>query len=127
MDLVGLDGYNWGTTQTRSANGWESKWRSFKSIFAAPIQELGRVAPGKPVAVFETSSASQGGSKESWLIEALDSAKSLGLAAEIWFEVNKEIDWRIETDVSEAVRATINHANPTSPSASSLLGLSSGM
>jgi mannan endo-1,4-beta-mannosidase len=122
VDVIGLDGYNWGTTQTLAVNGWESKWRSFEAIFAAPLQELKRVASGKPAAVFETSSASQGGSKESWVLDALDSAKSLGLAAVVWFEVNKEIDWRLETNVSEALRATINHENPSTPWASSLLG-----
>jgi hypothetical protein len=61
-------------------------------------------------------------SKESWVLDALDSAKSLGLAAVVWFEVNKEIDWRLETNVSEALRATINHENPSTPWASSLLG-----
>jgi mannan endo-1,4-beta-mannosidase len=122
VDVIGLDGYNWGTTQTRAANGWESKWRSFQEIFAAPLQELKRVSSGKPAAVFETSSASQGGSKESWVLEAPDSAKSLGLAAMVWFEVNKEIDWRLETNVSEAVRATIDRENPSTPWASSLLG-----
>jgi mannan endo-1,4-beta-mannosidase len=122
VDVIGLDGYNWGTTQTRAANGWESQWRSFQAIFAAPLQELKRVASGKPAAVFETSSASQGGSKETWILEALDSAKSLGLAAVVWFEVNKEIDWRLETNVSEAVRATIKLENPSTPLAYSLLG-----
>jgi hypothetical protein len=122
VDVVGLDGYNWGTTQTRAANGWESKWRSFAAIFTSPLQELKRTATGKPAGVFEVSSASQGGAKESWVLEALDSSKSLGLVALIWFEVNKEIDWRLETNVSEAVRATINYQNPSTPWASSLLG-----
>jgi mannan endo-1,4-beta-mannosidase len=122
VDVIGLDGYNWGTTQTRAADGWESKWRSFLEIFAAPLQELKRIASGKPAAVFETSSASQGGSKESWVLEAPDSAKSLGLTALVWFEVNKEIDWRLETNVSEAVRAAIHRENPSTPWASSLLG-----
>jgi hypothetical protein len=121
VDVIGLDGYNWGTTQTRAANGWDSEWRSFQAIFAAPLQELRRVSSGKPAGVFETASASQGGNKETWVLEALDSAKSLGLAALVWFEVNKEIDWRLETNVSEAVRGTINQNNPSTPRGSSLL------
>jgi mannan endo-1,4-beta-mannosidase len=122
VDVVGLDGYNWGTTQTRAANGWDSEWRSFESIFATPLQELKRLASEKPAAIFETSSASEGGNKEEWILAALDSAKSLGLTGLIWFEVNKEIDWRLETNVSTAVRLTIDRETAPSPVASGLLG-----
>lgn len=121
VDVIGLDGYNWGTTQTRAANGWDSQWQSFEAIFAAPLEELRRVSSGKPAGVFETASASQGGNKETWVLEALDSAKSLGLSALVWFEVNKEIDWRLQTNVSEAVRSGINHGNPSTPWESSLV------
>jgi mannan endo-1,4-beta-mannosidase len=122
VDIVGLDGYNWGTTQTRAANGWDSEWRSFESIFAGPLQELRRVASEKPAAVFETSSASEGGNKEEWILAALNSAKALGLSALIWFELNKEIDWRLETNVPVAVRLTIDHETASSAVASGLLG-----
>ena len=122
VDVVGLDGYNWGTTQTKAANGWDSQWRSFESIFAGPINELKQVASGKPVAVFETSSAYSGGNKEEWIVSALDSARSLGLGALVWFQVNKEIDWRLETHVSEAVRSVIEKQNASIPAGSSWLG-----
>jgi hypothetical protein len=121
VDVAGLDGYNWGTTQTLAANGWESRWRSFESIFAAPLSELKQVATGKPVGVFETSSASAGGNKEEWVIAALGSARSLGLGTVIWFQVNKEIDWRLETDVSEAVRAALDMENRSIPAGSGWL------
>jgi mannan endo-1,4-beta-mannosidase len=111
VDIVGLDGYNWGTTQTRAANGWDSQWRSFESIFTAPLQELKQVASDKPAAVFETSSTSEGGNKEEWVLAAVDSAKSLGLIALVWFELNKETDWRLETNVSTGVRSAIDRAS----------------
>jgi mannan endo-1,4-beta-mannosidase len=122
VDVTGLDGYNWGTTQTLAANGWESQWRSFESIFAAPLSELKQVASGKPVGVFETSSAYAGGNKEKWIIAALDSARSLGFGAVIWFQVNKEIDWRLETNVSESVRSVIQMENRSIPVGSGWLG-----
>jgi mannan endo-1,4-beta-mannosidase len=121
VDVIGLDGYNWGTTQTLAANGWNSEWRSFESIFAIPLQELRQITSKKPAAVFETSSAAEGGNKETWILEALDSAKSLGLIALVWFELNKEIDWRLETNVSRAVRDVIDHESATSPNVSPLL------
>jgi hypothetical protein len=126
VDIVGLDGYNWGTTQTRAANGWDSEWRTFESIFTAPLQELKQVAPGKPAAIFETSSASEGGNKEEWVLAALDSAKSLGLTALVWFELNKEIDWRLETNVSPAVRSAIDRASAPALLVSSFLHHSKG-
>ena len=122
VDIVGLDGYNWGTTQTRAANGWDSEWRSFESIFAAPLRELKQFASGKPAAVFETSSASEGGNKEEWVMAALDSARSLGLTALVWFELDKEVDWRLETNVSAEVRSAIDHVSAASPGVSGLLG-----
>ena len=118
VDVAGLDGYNWGTTQTKAANGWDSQWRSFESIFAAPLNELKQVASGRPLAVFETASAYQGGDKEEWITSALDSAKSLGLGALIWFQVNKETDWRLEVQVSEAVRSAIQNQNASIPAGS---------
>jgi mannan endo-1,4-beta-mannosidase len=122
VDVVGLDGYNWGTTQTKAANGWDSQWRTFESIFSAPLAELKQVAPGKPVGVFETSSAYLGGNKEEWVTSALDSARSLGLGALVWFQVNKEIDWRLQTQVSAAVRSAIQKQNASIPSGFRWLG-----
>lgn len=121
VDVIGLDGYNWGTTQTRAANGWDSEWRSFESIFAAPLQELRQIALNKPAAIFETSSATAGGNREAWILDALDFAKADGLIALVWFEVNKELDWRLETDVSPAVRERINHQSAPASSLFPLL------
>lgn len=126
VDIVGLDGYNWGTTQTRAANGWDSQWRSFESIFTAPLQELKQVTSDKPAAVFETSSASEGGNKEAWVLAAVDSAKSLGLTALVWFELNKETDWRLETNVSAAVRSAIDRASAPALLVSGVLHHSKG-
>jgi hypothetical protein len=122
VDVAGIDGYNWGTTQTKAANGWDSQWRSFESIFAAPLNELKQVASGKPLAVFETASAYQGGDKEEWITAALDSAKSFGLGALIWFQVNKETDWRLEIHISDAVRSAIQKQNASIPAGSRWLG-----
>lgn len=122
VDVIGLDGYNWGTTQTKAVNGWDSQWRSFESIFTAPIGALRQVASGKPIGVFETSSAYVGGNKEEWVRSALDSARSLGLGAVVWFQVNKEIDWRLQTQVSDAVRSAIQKQNAAIPAESLWLG-----
>ena len=74
----------------------------------------------KPVAVFKA--VRQPRVDQDWVREAISDAKSLGLAALVWFEVNKELDWRLENAVPEAVRVRINEQNSAAPSASSLLG-----
>lgn len=95
VDLLGMDGYNWGTTQTREKNGWQSRWQSFQEIFAPLHQELRNLAPHKPLLVFETASASQGGEKTTWIKEAMPLLNSWKVQGLIWFQVNKEVDWRL--------------------------------
>lgn len=94
VDLLGMDGYNWGTTRTAARDGWTSNWRSFEETFGALRQELLALAPGKPLYVFETASASEGGDRREWFREALATARRWGLAGLVWFQVNKELDWR---------------------------------
>jgi hypothetical protein len=97
VDLLGMDGYNWGTTQTRAKNGWDSSFRSFSNIFESIYKELRGLTPDKPLLVFEMSSAAEGGDKAAWLLEALGTAAAWDLAALNWFEANKEVDWRLWT------------------------------
>jgi hypothetical protein len=95
VDILGMDGYNWGTTQTREKHGWQSRWQSFQEIFAPLYQELRSLSPGKPLVVFETASAKQGGDKTAWIKKALPVLRAWGVQGIIWFHVNKEVDWRL--------------------------------
>ncbi|EFL52584.1 endoglucanase [Solidesulfovibrio fructosivorans JJ]] len=97
VDLMGMDGYNWGTTQTKANNGWDSAFRSFADIFGPVHKTLDALAPGKPLLVFEMSSAAAGGDKAAWLREALETAASWNVAALNWFQADKEVDWRLGT------------------------------
>jgi beta-mannanase len=92
-DVLGMDGYNWGTSHTKASHGYDSAFRPFREIFGALREELNALAPGKPMMVFETASASAGGDKARWAAEAFDTASAWGLAAVVWFEVDKEQDW----------------------------------
>ncbi len=98
VDILGIDGYNWGTTQTMAKNGWNSQWQSFAAIFQHPVKTLRQLAPEKPLMVFETASVSQGGDKSSWIKNAFDTAKAWELGGLVWFQVKKENDWRINSD-----------------------------
>ncbi|MBI4092197.1 MAG: hypothetical protein HY427_03275 [Candidatus Levybacteria bacterium] len=67
VDWVGLDGYNWGTTQS-----WSS-WRSFRSVFETSYYSITAVAPTKPLMLGEVNTTDQGGDKPAWYKDALSS------------------------------------------------------
>ena len=89
IDVCGLDGYNW------MINGIAVSGRSFKSIFERPVQGLKTTAPCKPLIVFETASPQFYGDRKPWLQEALSCARLWNLQGIVWFQVKKEMDWRL--------------------------------
>ena len=95
VDLMGMDGYNWGTSQTKKLHGWDSRWLSFSEIFTPLYQELKNLGRQKPILVFETASAAQGGSRSRWVQEAANCVRDWRMPALIWFQVKKEVDWRL--------------------------------
>jgi mannan endo-1,4-beta-mannosidase len=97
VDIVGMDGYNWGTTRTVAEHGWQSRWRSFAEIFSPLYEELRRLAPAKPVIIFETGSADAGGDKHAWLRQAIETVNNWSVRAVNWFQADKEVDWRINS------------------------------
>lgn len=60
VDWIGLDGYNWGTTQS-----W-SHWQSFSEVFTASYNHLVNIAPDKPMVIAEVNTTDQGGDKSAW-------------------------------------------------------------
>ncbi|MDY6863520.1 MAG: glycosyl hydrolase [Thermodesulfobacteriota bacterium] len=97
VDILGMDGYNWGTSQKKEIHGWDSKWKPFDEIFREIYKELVNIAPDKPIFVFETSSADEGGNKTNWIKDAFKTVKKWRLKGIIWFQVKKEVDWRINS------------------------------
>jgi len=95
VDILGVDGYNWGTSKSVARDGWDSHWISFRELFSSPIRQLKEISPHKPLIIFETASTSQGGDKDYWFREGLETASEWGLEGLIWFQVKKEEDWRI--------------------------------
>lgn len=65
VDWVGLDGYNWGTSQS-----W-SQWSSFAGVFTSSYQHLVRIAPDKPMMIAEVNTTDQGGDKGEWYNDML--------------------------------------------------------
>jgi beta-mannanase len=91
VDWLALDVYN------HSSQG--SCWQSFSRIFEAPYRRLCALAPDKPVMIAEIGCAEEGGDKAAWIREALQALTEKYKRVEVlvWFNVNKECDWRIES------------------------------
>lgn len=96
-DILGIDGYNWGTSQTKEKHGWNSRWQSFEEIFKSVYGELRALAPQKPVIIFETASVTQGGDKTLWIKEAFETLKQWQVRGIVWFHVLKDADWRFHS------------------------------
>ena len=110
VDWVGMDGYNWGTVphgaHTASLEGTNTNpsatvtgWQTFSQIFTQTYTHITALST-KPLMVAETASAEQGGSKADWIIDAYFIQVPRNFAkikAIIWFNENKETDWRIQS------------------------------
>ena len=97
VDILGLDGYNWGKCATKKRFGWTSYWKSFQEVFSAPLKKIKKLSPNKAVMIFETASTDIGGDKALWIQEALSYAEKEKLKAIIWFQVDKECGWKINS------------------------------
>ncbi len=105
VDWVCMDGYNFGTSQQGST------WQSFYDLFAATYTKLGKIAPGKPIMIGEFSSSEAGGDKAAWIKDALLDNIPVSypnIKAIVWFDINKEADWRATS--SENARAAFANA-----------------
>jgi beta-mannanase len=93
VDWLALDGYNWGSTRA-----W-SRWQGFSEIFRKGYKQLIRLSLAKPVMIGELGCTEEGGDKSDWIREASEALKYrfTGIKGLIWFNVNKECDWRIES------------------------------
>jgi len=102
---LGVDGYNWGTSQS-----WSS-WTSFTNIFAPTYKELLAVST-KPILLAETASTESGGNKAAWITDALSQLPKTfpQIKAFVWFNIQKETDWLIESS-SAATQAFASGIN----------------
>ncbi|UQU62781.1 hypothetical protein COUCH_27595 [Couchioplanes caeruleus] len=94
VDWTGIDGYNWGTSDP------DFEWQSFRSVFAGLYAQL--AAKGKPIIIAETASDEAGGSKASWIAGIIPTLRSTYplIKAVVWFDVDKERHWQINSSSS---------------------------
>ena len=99
VDWTGLDGYNWGTNPAKP-----DRWRSFDELYDSTYQRIvNTVAPSKPLLIGEIGSTEFGGSKASWISEALAAipARYPEIRGLLWFDTFDDgMDWPIETSAS---------------------------
>lgn len=107
VDWTGIDGYNWGTSDD------DFDWQSFTSVFRDTYRVLHEL--GKPIIIGETASDEVGGDKAEWIRDIIPTLETTfpDIEAVVWFDVEKERDWRIRSS-SRAVAAFRQLANDPS-------------
>ncbi|HEX4308006.1 MAG TPA: glycosyl hydrolase [Solirubrobacterales bacterium] len=101
VDYVALDGYNWG----HSGQGTD-RWESLYEVFAASYKRITELS-SKPVILSEVASGEAGGNKAEWIRNGF--LKTIPnsfprVAAIVWFDYDKEEDWRVNSS-PEALQA----------------------
>ncbi len=93
VDMVSIDGYNWG-----SAQSW-SKWQSFTQVFTPAYNALS--ISSKPLFIPEFSCSEHGGNKAQWITDMFNDipVKFPRIFALMWFSQSKsaEADWAVNT------------------------------
>lgn len=115
VDWTCVDGYNWGSNPYKT-----DSWKSFNQVFQQTYNSLLTIAPTKPIIIGETSTTEYGGSKASWITDALTNQlpknypKVKGLVWFNWniFENGGRMDWPIETTSTAQAAFANGIANP---------------
>lgn len=101
VDFVGLDGYNWGNNVY---NGVTYHWQTGYDIFSLSRTLIGQIT-AKGILICETAAAeanqTSGQTKAGWITQFLSTELPQALpqcVGVVWFEQNKEEDWRVESD-----------------------------
>ncbi|KAL3766421.1 hypothetical protein ACHAW5_008658 [Stephanodiscus triporus] len=121
VDWIGIDGYNWGSTQ-----GWSS-WKTPREVFDPMIARL-RAATRALLSLTETASTSvrEGGAadiagKSAWIAQFFNYTQAAGVRMVIWFNEDKETDWgdasAAAATATRYTRAAASATRPTLPTA----------
>ena len=91
VDLVAIDGYNWGGCEPTYGG-----WRSFDQLFSGPYSRIMKMGTRKPVWIGEVGTTELGGDKAAWIAGMFTvlKAKYPYVRAVTWFHTVKECDWR---------------------------------
>ena len=104
VDVLGVDGYNYGTDVAGRA------WQNPSQVFGPALDELAQIDPNRPILVNEVGSAEDGGSKASWITGLVSLLSSdAQVSGFVWSEFGSAPNWEIETSPSAeaAMRAAL--------------------
>jgi Glycosyl hydrolase family 26 len=91
VDYIGIDGYNWGTSQSWSA------WQTPEQVFNPTIADI-RSFTHERILLTEVSSAEEGGSKARWITRFFAWLEATpAVIGFVWFEFRKEADWLVQS------------------------------
>lgn len=99
VDLLALDGYNWGRDSPA-----EGGRRSFDAVFAGAYARIARLGP-QPVWFAEVGSAPDRGARAGWVTAMFRGIAAGGyprLRALVWFNADRERDWRLDAGLADA-------------------------
>ena len=97
VDWIGIDGYNWGASQSWSA------WRTPQQVFGPMVARLRGFPMRQPLALTETASTSSTpgavnvAAKSQWITDffAYATGTDAGARMIVWFNEDKEADWAV--------------------------------
>jgi len=95
VDWLGLDIYNTGPSLDWGA----PYWRTFAQVLAEPYKAITSIS-GKPLILPEVGAPETGGSKATWITDALQTQLPLmfpQVRALVWFDVKKEENWPLSS------------------------------
>lgn len=103
VDIVGLDGYNFGDNHSRN-----HKWKSFTDVFQVSLNGLKRNFPDKPLWITEIGCA-EGQGKAEWIQDFFSHFNAdPALRVFVWFNEDKqyagEPNWRFDSDKDSAAK-----------------------
>lgn len=119
VDWIGIDGYNFGTSQT-----W-SRWTSFRDVFRSAVEMASQIAPTKPVILAEMGCSETGGDKATWITQmATELAQMPSVRAFTWFDTMKETSWQLtSSDASWLAAIQLLHQPRIRGNAAALLAV----
>ncbi|GAA1481170.1 hypothetical protein GCM10009624_16100 [Gordonia sinesedis] len=97
VDVLGIDGYNWGTgPQGADGPGDDGprEWIGVADLFGKPYSRIARLGP-QPIWITEVACADEGGDKAEWLTDLFTASLGDRLDAVVLFDERKERDWRV--------------------------------
>ena len=113
VDWIGLDGYNWGTTQA-----W-SKWQGFSEIFSKAYNEITSVAPNKPLMLAEVNTTDKNGDKSAWYQDMLANQIPFNfpkINAVVFYNEDRQaqenVNWLIDVSTDSLKSFSENLKNP---------------